>query len=245
MKRPICWGRALLPALLTLIACVALMPAEAYGVFNLRAENDFFTVNTGAGLIFKVRRWDNKSSSQSAGDLASLVYKGVEYQNQQRGSQVNGGCDYLYNGISEVNVSAEVVKRNYIKVTVQAGSLTHYYLAQKGQPHIYMGTYFTAQPNTIDLCRYIVRIPAWLLPNGSGPADIRNNVKAIESADIFALENGETRSKHYSNQRLKDWSYIGATGKKVGVWMVRNNVEGSSGGPFYRSLMNQCGDDQE
>jgi rhamnogalacturonan endolyase len=45
--------------------------------------------------------------------------------------------------------------------------------------------------------------------------------------------------------RLKDWSYIGATGTNVGIWMVRDNHEGGSGGAFYRSLLNQCGSDQE
>src|SRR6185295_10803532 len=53
------------------------------------------------------------------------------------------------------------------------------------------------------------------------------------------------RSKHYSNMRLKDWSYIGATGPNVGIWIARSNHEGDSGGPFYRSLLNQCGTDQE
>jgi hypothetical protein len=59
------------------------------------------------------------------------------------------------------------------------------------------------------------------------------------------MADGTTRSKHYSNMRLKDWSYIGATGTNVGMWMVRSNHEGDSGGPFYRSLLNQCGSDQE
>src|SRR6185503_5596803 len=84
-----------------------------------------------------------------------------------------------------------------------------------------------------------------LLPNGPAPSDIRNNTGAIESADIFGMADGTTRSKHYSNMRLKDWSYIGATGSNVGLWIVRSNHEGDSGGPFYRSLLNQCGSDQE
>src|SRR6185436_5684066 len=84
-----------------------------------------------------------------------------------------------------------------------------------------------------------------LLPNGPAPSDIRNNTGAIESADIFGMADGTTRSKHYSNMRLKDWSYIGAAGPNVGMWMVRSNHEGDSGGPFYRSLLNQCGTDQE
>jgi rhamnogalacturonan endolyase len=54
------------------------------------------------------------------------------------------------------------------------------------------------------------------------------------------MPNGETRSKHYSNIRLKDWRYFGATGPGVGLWMVRDNNEGNSGGPFYRSLINQA-----
>jgi rhamnogalacturonan endolyase len=40
--------------------------------------------------------------------------------------------------------------------------------------------------------------------------------------------------------RLKDWQYIGATGNNVGLWIVRDNNEGNSGGPFYRSLLNQA-----
>jgi rhamnogalacturonan endolyase len=39
--------------------------------------------------------------------------------------------------------------------------------------------------------------------------------------------------------RLKDWQYIGGTGTGIGMWIVRDNQEGGSGGPFYRSLLNQ------
>lgn len=108
-----------------------------------------------------------------------------------------------------------------------------------------MGTHFAAEPDIHGLCRYIVRIPSRLLPGGPTPSDIRNTARAVESGDVFALPDGQTRSKHYSNRRLKDWPYFGATGTGVGVWMVRDNNEGSSGGPFYRSLLMQCGDDQE
>ena len=226
-------------------AALVLAAPDAQAAFGLSSTTDFYTVDTGAGLVFKVRRTDNGSSTQSPGDISSLVYNGVEYQNQSRGSQITSGFDYLYSGVSSVSVSAAVVNTNYIKVTVQAGNLTHYYMARSGYPHIYMGTYFTTEPDIHGLVRYIVRIPSSLLPNGPTPSDIRNNTGAIESGDIFALANGETRSKHYSNQRLKDWSYIGASGTNVGVWMVRDNQEGGSGGPFYRSLLNQCGSDQE
>jgi rhamnogalacturonan endolyase len=174
-----------------------------------------------------------------------MVYNGVEYQDIPRGTQVNSGFDFLYKNISAVSVNAQVIGSEFIKITVQAGGLTHYYIARNGYPHVYMGTYFTSEPDTLGLCRYIVRIPSNLLPNGPVPSDIRNNTGAIESSDVFKLADGTTRSKHYSNMRLKDWSYIGATGTNVGVWMVRDNNEGNSGGPFYRCLLNQCGSDQE
>jgi rhamnogalacturonan endolyase len=208
--------------------------------FGLTEDTNFYTIDTGAGLVFKVRRTDYGVSTQSVGDIASLVYNGVQFQDQTRGTQVNSGFDYLYKGISAVTVNAETVGTDYIKVTVNAGNLTHYYIAKRGMPNIYMGTYFTTEPDTLGLARFIVRVPIAALPNGPTPSDIRNNTGAIESGDIFGMANGETRSKHYSNMRLKDWQYIGATGNNVGLWIVRDNNEGNSGGPFYRSLLNQA-----
>ena len=218
--------------------------AQASG-FGLTADADFFTVDTGAGLVFKVRRLDNGVSTQSAGDIASLVYNGVEYQDQTRGSQVNSGFDYLYQGVSAVSVTAKQVDADHIRVTVKAGDLTHYYLAQRGVADITMGTVFKTEPNTLNLARYIVRVPIGLLPDGPPPSDLRGNTGAIESSDIFGMPDGTTRSKHYSNMRLKDWSFIGATGSHVGLWIVRDDNEGNSGGPFFRSLLNQGADDQE
>jgi len=207
--------------------------------FGLTADANFYTIDTGAGLVFKIRRTDNGVSTQSAGDIASMLYNGVEYQDQGRGTQVNSGFDFLYNGVSAVNVSAENVGADVVKVTVVAGNLTHYYIARRGEARIYMGTYFTTEPDTLNLARFIVRVPIARLPNGPAPSDLRGNSGAIESSDVFGMPNGETRSKHYSNMRLKDWQYIGATGPGAGLWIVRDNNEGNSGGPFYRSLLNQ------
>lgn len=235
-----------LPRIPILSLAAALLAApSAFAAFGLTTATDYYQVDTGAGLVFKVRRTDNGVSTQSAGDIMSLVWNGVEYQNQSRGSQITSGFDYLYSGVSAVSVSAAVVNTSYIKVTVKAGNLTHYYMARSGYPHIYMGTYFTTEPDIHGLVRYIYRIPSTLLPDGPDPSDIRNNTGAIESGDIFGLANGQTRSKHYSNQRVKDWSYIGAKSSTAGIWIVRDNHEGGSGGPFYRSLLNQCGGDQE
>ena len=236
MKNP---TTSLLGAAFASIA-LSLVPDTAHAAFGLTSDATFYTVDTGAGLVFKVRRTDNGSNSQSPGDIASLVYNGVEFQDQTRGSQITSGFDYLYTGVSAVTVDAVQVDASSIKVTVQAGNLTHYYMARSGNPHIYMGTYFTTEPDIHNLVRYILRLQSSKLPTGPVPSDIRNTTTTVESADIFALANGETRSKHYSNLRLRDWSYIGATGTNVGMWVVRDNNEGGSGGPFYRSLLNQC-----
>lgn len=238
--------RRLIPAGVVALLTAFLTPTDARAAFGLTTATDYYQVDTGAGLVFKVRRTDNGSSTQSAGDIMSLVWNGTEYQNQSRGSQITSGFDYLYTGVSAVTVSAAVVNTSYIKVTVQAGNLTHYYMARSGYPHIYMGTYFTSEPDIHNLVRYIFRLDSTKLTTGPTPSDIRNNTGAIESSDVFGLSNGQTRSKHYSNQRVKDWSYIGATGSSVGMWVVRDNNEGASGGPFYRCLLNQCTDtDQE
>lgn len=207
--------------------------------FGLTEDANFYTIDTGAGLVFKIRRLDNGVSTQSAGDIASMVYNGVQYQDQARGSQVNSGFDYLYTGVSAVNVAAVAVGSDIVKVTVTAGNLTHYYIARRGVNNIYMGTYFTSEPNTLNLARFIVRVPINALPNGPAPSDLRGTTTTVESSDVFGLPNGETRSKHYSNMRLKDWQYIGATSPVAGLWVVRDNNEGNSGGPFYRSLLNQ------
>ncbi|MRV74784.1 hypothetical protein GJ700_24030 [Duganella sp. FT92W] len=209
--------------------------------FGLTEDANFYTIDTGAGLVLKIRRLDNGVSTQSAGDIASMVYNGVQYQDQSRGSQVNSGFDYLYTGVSAVNVAATTVGADVVKVTVTAGNLTHYYIVKRGVNNVYMGTYFTTEPNTLGLARFILRIPISALPNGPVPSDLRGTTSTVESGDVFGLPNGETRSKHYSNMRLKDWQYIGATNNAggVGMWVVRDNNEGNSGGPFYRSLLNQ------
>ena len=121
-----------------LAAAVALILAapSAHAAFGLTTATDYYQVDTGAGLVFKVRRTDNGSSTQSPGDIMSLVWNGVEYQNQSRGSQITSGFDYLYSNTSAVTVSGTVVNTNYIKITVQAGNLTHYYMARNGYPHI-------------------------------------------------------------------------------------------------------------
>jgi rhamnogalacturonan endolyase len=199
--------------------------------FGLADSGGAFVVNAGAGLVFKVEK--------ASGDITSLNYRGVEYQDSTRHSQVNSG-------LATSNVSATSYGADYVKITVvdTSGTLTHYYLARNGLNQIYMATYFTQEP-TLGLVRFIVRIPHVLLPQGPPPSDSSGNLGPIEAQDIFGMADGTTRSKHYSNHRLMDWASTGATGNKVGVFMIRSNHEGDSGGPFYRCLINQAGDDQE
>jgi len=214
--------------------------------FGLSSDGQTYTVDTGANLVFKVRRQNSVASGRGVGDIISMRYNGVEYQDGVKGSQVNSGFDYLYAGVKSVSVDGSMIDADHIKITVTAGTLTHYYLARRGDARIYMGTYFTAEPDTFGLARFIVRVPIGVLPHGPPPSDLRGNTGAIEAKDIFGLPNGQTRSKHYSNMRLMDWSYIGATGPQAGIWVVRGNNEGNSGGPFYRSLLDQGTDtDQE
>ncbi|MFG6455247.1 rhamnogalacturonan lyase B N-terminal domain-containing protein [Roseateles sp. BYS96W] len=237
-----------------------------------------YQVDTGGGLVFKVRAYDNGVSTQSKGDLTSILYNGVQYADASRGSQLNSGFDYLYSNVSAVDVQAQMVsstgvataasKANggvvaggaYVKVTVtvysaNGGVLKHYYMAKSGEPRVYMGTYFTEEPDTLNLVRYIVRVPIGVLSKGgpagtpggadsagNWPQDLRSTNSTIEASDVFAISGtGQTRSKHYSNMRLKDWKYFGGlnSGSSVGLWFYRDNNEGNSGGPFYRSLLNQ------
>ena len=241
-----------------------------------------YQVDTGGGLVFKVMAYDNGVSTQSKGDLSSILYNGVQYADASRGSQLNSGFDFLYSNVSAVDVQAQMISSTgaatpasttnggvvsggaYVKVTVtvfsaNGGVLKHYYMAKSGEPRIYMGTYFTEEPDTLNLVRFIVRVPigalskggpagtpGGLASNGSWPQDLRGTDTTVEASDVFGFSSstsssGQTRSKHYSNMRLKDWQYFGGlnSGSTVGLWFYRDNNEGNSGGPFYRSLLNQ------
>lgn len=230
-----------------LSALVALLSAPIMahgGAFGLVTTSTYYQVDTGAGMVFQIRR-NNPSNTTSPGDIMSLIWNGREYQDPARGSQLNSGFDHLYKDTSSVSVDAAQAGADCVKITVTAGSLVHYYMARRGEPRIYMATYFTKEPDTVGLCRYILRLSSANLPNGPTASDIRNNTGPIEAHDVFGMADGTSRSKHYSNMRLKDWSYIGATGRSAGMWIVRDNNEGGSGGPFYRCLLNQCSTDQE
>lgn len=207
-----------------------LFSEAARGSFGVTSSGGVYTVDTGAGLVFKV--------DQANGDVMSLNYGGVEYQATDKRSQIASG-------LGTAMVTADTYGTNFIKITVTTSpsnsvvhSLTHYLMARNGFPIIYMATYVTAEPAVGEL-RWITRLQYNKVPNGPPQSDNNGNTGAIESSDVFGHADGHTTSKYYGRHRAMELIYNGATGNGVGVWMVFDNRESSAGGPFYRDIENQ------
>jgi rhamnogalacturonan endolyase len=220
-----------------------LLPSRSFAAFGISSSSGSYTVDTGAGLVFKV--------NQTSGDITSIQYNGTEYQATDKNSQIASG-------LGTATVIATTYGNSYIKITIATSptnsvvnSLTHYLMVTNGLNTIFMATYAAAEPAVGEL-RWITRLQSAKLTNGPIPSDIRNTTNAIESSDVFGRADGTTRSKYYGDtsthgkDRAMDLTYCGATGAGIGVWMVFDNPrESSSGGPFYRDIQNQCGTDQE
>ncbi len=215
-------------------ACVlaaALLPASLFAAFGLTNSGGFYTVDTGAGLVFKI--------NQANGDLTSLTYNGTQLQDQTKFSGVSSG-------LGSATVTATTYGTNYIKIACATSTLTHYYMARNGYNHVYLATHITAEPAVGEL-RYIFRLSTATLPNAPVASDNRNNTGAVESSDVFGLGNGHTRSKFYGNDRAIDLDAVaqGATGSGVGAFMVFGTREKASGGPFFRDIQHQTGAQNE
>lgn len=196
--------------------------------FGVTEAGGYLTVDTSAGLVFKVK--------QSNGDITSIRYKGgSELQGQSKGSHIASGIgaavSYTVNG-------------SVAKITLSTPTLVHYLLVREGENTIYMGTYVTAEPSVGEL-RWITRLNASAFPNAPVESDLRGNIGAIESSDIFGMPDGTTRSKYYGNERAMELAVRGISGPGVGAFMVYGNRESSSGGPFHRDIQNQTGADAE
>lgn len=240
----------LLAGLLSFVMASELAPrglthnAAVAGVFGYTDLGDVYEVDTGAGLVFQVRKTD--------GSVTSIVFNGTEYKSTtNRFSQIASGLG------TPTTVTPETDGSTYVKMTLQTGptngvvaNLTHYLIVRNGENTIYMATYPTAEPSVGEL-RWITRLNSALIPNGPIPSDLHGTVGAIESTDVFGMSDGTTRSKYYGDNithgkdRAMDLSYNGATGTGIGCWMVFGSRESSSGGPFFRDIENQSGDDQE
>ncbi len=225
-----------------LFSALAGVSCQAMAAFGVTASSNDYTVDTGGGLVFKVNRV--KTSRAGIGDIASLVYNGVELQGQTKGSHIASGFSGLYTNVTAVAVGAENVDADHIKVTVNTGGLYHYYIVQRNDNTIYMGTYIDAEPSVGEF-RWITRLNGSLLTGVPPQSNLRDTDHTVESSDVFGTAGGETRSKYYGNDRNFELGLRGVTGNNVGVFMAYDNREGSSGGPFYRDIMNQSGGDTE
>jgi rhamnogalacturonan endolyase len=195
----------------------------ADNAFGASAANGFITVDSGAGLVFKVK--------QATGDITSIRFNGgPQLQDWERYS-------HIASGISAPTTFE--VSNCVVKLTLTTSTLIHYLLVRQGENNIYMGTYTTAEPGVGEL-RWITRLDSSVITGLPAASDLRDTDGAIESADVFGISaTGQTRSKYYGNQRAMDLTMRGMTGSNVGVYMVYGNREGSSGGPFFDDIQSQ------
>ncbi|MFE2965638.1 rhamnogalacturonan lyase B N-terminal domain-containing protein [Streptomyces sp. NPDC059340] len=201
------------------VSATAVTRTAAAASFGYTDDGSNYVIDTGANLVFKV--------SKTNGDLTSLVYRGTEYQGYGgKNSHVESGL-----GTSTVTIAQS---GSTILVSVAYGTLRHYYAARSGENNVYLWT--NKADTSVSATRYIVRVKAGLFLNDE-PDSYTYAPTTIESADVFAKSDGQTRSKHYAKLRVIDYNYIGWTTGSVGLWIVRSNHEKASGGPFYRSLL--------
>ncbi|GAA3782677.1 rhamnogalacturonan lyase B N-terminal domain-containing protein [Streptomyces phyllanthi] len=201
-----------------------LSSASAAG-FGHTDDGSHIVINTGASLVFKV--------SKKTGDLASLVYRGKEYEGY------GGKHSHVESGLGSATVT---VKRSGSTILVKAvhGAITQWYAARSGQNNVYLWT--DKADDSFTATRFIVRLKPGMFPNTGPDSWIEASDKVIEAGDVWKRSDGTTHSKHYSGKRTIDYDHIGFTTGSVGLWLVRSNHEKASGGPFYRSLLRHSND---
>src|SRR2546422_9384047 len=126
--------RGVLAAAVLVVLGGVLGPAPAHAAtFGLVSGGGFFTVDTGAGLVFKIR--------QSGGDLTSLRFNGTELQP----TGTNGS--HVESGLGSTAVVTGRQTGNFVIITESvtnwygSGTLVHYLVAVNGQNTIYMATF--------------------------------------------------------------------------------------------------------
>ncbi|PTT80032.1 hypothetical protein DBR42_20265, partial [Pelomonas sp. HMWF004] len=209
--------------------CCGYSPA-ALAAFGVTDASGVLTVDSGAGLVFKV----NKTS----GDITSIKLNGgAELQGQTKFSHISSGlgAPATY-GLSPSGTTAVI--------TITSSTLKHYLVVRRNENIIYMATHITAEPAVGEL-RWITRLNGSVFTGVPTESNLRGTTGAIESSDVYGNSDGTTRSKYYGNQRAKDLGVRGVTGSGVGVFMVYGNRESASGGPFFRDIQNQSGTDTE
>jgi rhamnogalacturonan endolyase len=206
-----------------------LQGTPAWAAFGVVKNGANYSVDSGAGLLF----WVDGAN----GDITSIKLNGTELNSPVKRSHIGSG-------LGSATVTTATYGTSTVKITVSTSTLTHYYMVRNGQNTIYMATYISEQP-TVGELRWITRLQTGTVPNSPAPSDLRGTTGAIESQDVFGLTNGQTRSKYYGNERAMDLAVRGVTGNGIGVWMNYGNRESASGGPFFRDIQNQTGDQQE
>ncbi|MGY1496528.1 rhamnogalacturonan lyase B N-terminal domain-containing protein [Streptomyces sp. QTS52] len=211
--------RALVLGATATAAGLALPGTARAATFGYTDDGTNYVIDTGANLVFKVRK--------SNGDLSSLVYRGTEYQGY------GGMNSHIESGLGSSTVTIQQ-SGSTILVSVTYGTLKHYYAARSGENNVYVWT--NKADTSVSATRFILRVKAGLFLNDEPDSYTYTN-STIEASDVFAKSDGQTRSKHYSKLRVMDYNYVGWTTGSVGLYVVRSNHEKASGGPFYRSLL--------
>ncbi|CAL1712560.1 unnamed protein product [Somion occarium] len=213
--------------LTSLLAFLLYLPLT-FAAFGVTTSGNNLLVDSGAGLVTTINR--------SNGDLTSLKFNGKELQDQSKFTQ-------LSSGLGSATVTSSVAN-NIAVVTIQTSTITQYYIVRSGTNTLYIGTFASAEPSVGEL-RFIARLSKSALPNGPTQSDISGG-NSIEGSDVFMV-NGQTRSKFYSSVRFIQDQVHGVTGSGVGAYIIvpGTGYETSSGGPFFRDIDNQGGDQQE
>ncbi|KAJ5040183.1 hypothetical protein NUH16_009985 [Penicillium rubens] len=182
------------------IASLALLAKQASAAFGITTSSDSYVIDAGSSNPLKF------TVSRSSCDITSINYYAAELQYQSTGSHIGSS-------LGSATVSA-TQSGDYIKVTCETSTLTHYYVVRKGDSTIHMATYTTEEPSIGEL-RYIARLNADLLPNEEPFGDVSTIAggTVIEGEDV-----------------------TGVSGSAHRVCMILNQYETSSGGPFQRDI---------
>jgi rhamnogalacturonan endolyase len=220
-------ARTALPAF-ALAALAGLSSSSAFAAFGVTDASGYLTVDSGAGLVFKV--------SKTNGDITSMkLNSGSELLGQTKGSHISSGLSA---------VPSYTVSGSTVLITIPTSTLTHYLAVRSGENIVYMATYISAEPSVGEL-RWITRLSSSVFTGVPTESNHTGNTGAIESTDVVGMSDGTTRSKYYGNQRAKDLYLRGVTGSGVGVYMAYGNRESSSGGPFFRDIQFKTDTDVE
>ncbi|KAI1809517.1 polysaccharide lyase family 4 protein [Poronia punctata] len=211
--------------------------SSASAAFGFTQSGSDYIIDAGSSepLVFTV----NGGSC----DITSISYRGQELQGQSKGSHISSGLGSATVSVAQVSGGSG----EYVKVTCETSTLTHYLVARSGDSSIYMATFINAEPEVGEL-RFIARLQSSKLPEeypyGSASTTAGAS-ETVEGSDVFVV-NGETRSKFYSSTRFidKDAQCVYGGSDEIHVCMLTPQPESSSGGPFFRDIeSNNAGDE--